>query len=82
MGEELLATQPLAFGRAMGRASPLEQRAVGDPTSTDRLVVEWTDTLTAEAKSNLEASLDRMAPGPLARGSDVDVRVESPEIAP
>ena len=49
LGEELLATQPLASAVRWGRIAVEQRNAVGEPTSTDRLVVEWTDTLSAEA---------------------------------
>ena len=82
LGDELLATQPLASAVRWGRIAVEQRDAIGDPISTDRLVVEWTDTLTAEAKSALEASLAEWLRVRWPVAADVDVSVESPMSEP
>ena len=61
-----------------GRIAIEQRDAIGDPASTDRLVVEWTDTLTAETKSALEASLTEWLRVRWPAAADVDVSVECP----
>ena len=82
LGDELLATQPLASAVRWGRIAVEQRDARGNPTITDRLVVEWTDTLTAEAKSTLEASLTEWLRIRWPAAADVDVSVESPMAEP
>lgn len=82
LGDELLATQPLAAAVRWGRIAIEQRDAVGHATSTDRLVVEWTDTLTADAKSALEASLTEWLQVRWPTAADVDVSVESPMAEP
>ena len=82
LGDELLATQPLASAVRWGRIAVEQRDAVGKATSTDRLVVVWTDTLSAEAKSTLEASLTEWLRIRWPAAADVDVSVESPMAEP